>query len=303
MITTSIIVLNYNGEKIISGTINSILKLKYPKANLEIIIADNKSTDNSLEIINKFPVTIIKHKKNYGFAKGNNLAIKQAKGKYIVLLNNDCIVDPNWLTELINTAKIDNKIFSVTSKVKTYPIKSNQIQNAGSMVFQDGYGRDIGAIVTTNHSQSYENDIDQYNQPKEVYSSCGASVLYKKEILDTIGLLDENFFLYYEDTEISERANLAGFKNFYCPTAIVYHHHAKSSHEWSPFFIYNVEKGRLLHIFLHFPLYIFIQEFTKFFFKSIIRTIRHPTKFVNLSVSINLLLHLPLYIIKRKKLE
>lgn len=277
MINSSIIILNYQGEKIISETINTLLKLNFPKSNFEIIIVDNNSKDNSRQIIDKYvkkyPELIKKLylDNNLGFGRGNNEGIKVSKGKYIVLLNNDCLVDPHWLSELVKVAESKSDIFSVASKIKKYPKTLNQIQNAGSIVFQDGYGRDIGAIVTDTRQQLYEIDNGQYDQVKEVYSTCGAAVLYRKSILDKIGLFDKNFFMYYEDTEICERASLCGYKNLYCGEAVVYHHHATSSKEWSPFFIYHVEKGRLLHVLYHFPLIIFFKQYFLFTFKSKLR--------------------------------
>ena len=305
----SIIVLNYQGERIISETIDSLLKLKFPRTDFEIIIADNNSQDNSRQIIDqyvaKYPKLIKTHymSTNIGFGAGNNEAIKVAKGSYIILLNNDCLVSPNWLTNLVKVADSNQNIFSVTSKIKRYPKKLNQIQNVGSMIFQDGYGRDIGAIVTKDHQQLYEIDDGQFDQVKEVYSTCGAAALYRKNILDKIGLFDSNFFMYYEDTELCERARLAGYTNFYSSKAVVYHHHAASSGQWSPFFIYHVEKGRLLHLLFHFPLSVYLSEYFKFALKSKLRLLRHPKSFtknfVYVKVAIHLFFNFPKYYFHR----
>ncbi len=272
----SVIVLNYFGEKIIKDVINTLLTLNYPKKRYEIIVVDNNSTDESRKIIDKL---VEKHKnikkiyleENFGFAKGNNFGIKAAKGRYVILLNNDAFPDRNWLKELVSAAEEDKKIFAVTSKIiltdnlkKPTKPKSKFIQNAGSVVFQDGYGRDIGTVINYDHEQSYEEDHGQYDQRREVYAVCGAACLFRKNLLKKLGYLDETFFFYYEDTEISERARFAGYKLMYAPKAIVYHLHAYSSSEWSPFFIYNAERGRLLHVFYNFPVRVFIKEY--FFF-------------------------------------
>ncbi len=272
----SIIILNYFGEKVIRDTLESLISLNYPRDSYELIVVDNNSKDKSKEIIREFTqnyknAKAIFLKQNLGFAKGNNIGIKKARGEYVALLNNDCIVDKNWLKELVATAEKDKKIFAVNSKIILYG--TNQIQNAGIMVFQDGYGRDIGALVRF-HQQFYEKDYGQYNNEKEIYAACGAAVLYRRDILNKIGYLDENFFMYYEDVEISERARLNGYKIMYSPKAIVYHHHALSSKEWSASFIYNAEKGRLLHVFYHFPFRIFIYEFLIFFLAAILRSIK-----------------------------
>jgi len=304
----SIIVLNYQGEKIISKTIDSLLKLNFPRKDYEIIVVDNNSQDRSKEIINKYSkyIKTVFLPTNLGFGEGNNQAIKTVNSKYIALLNNDCIVEPNWLTELVKTANKYPKAFSITSKIKKYPESLNLIQNAGSIIFQDGYGRDIGAIVTKSRQQNYESDANQFDQVQEIYSSCGAAVLYNKKVLDKIGLFDNNFFMYYEDTEISERAYLCGYHNYYCPKAVVYHHHAVSSKEWSAFFIYNVEKGRLLHVLYHFPLIIFLQQYFLFSLKSKLRFMKSLVKqndvlknWQYLKVSLYFFLNFPRLILKR----
>lgn len=377
----SIIILNYFGEKVIEETINSVLNQNYPQNQYEILVPDNASKDKSLEILNtlskKYPqIKVLPFKKNYGFAGGNGRALKEAKGEYIILLNNDCLADSNWLKKLIKCADKDKKIFSVSSKVLIYPryftisfkkknllnkcklsnskllrfgkedhlkipfkkqgdnyyidipfeknndnkldielefsigkdiqpiinedikvdinrikktkslvvyklvidVKNkifqkgsfNKIQNAGSIIFQDGYGRDIGATVKSHHGD-YEKDFGQYDYDREVYSTCGAASLYRRSIINKIGFLTDDFFMYYEDTEISERARLAGYKNMYCHQAIARHLHALSSKEWSPFFIYQTEKGRLLHIFYHFPKNVFLKQYYNFFKASLLR--------------------------------
>ena len=306
----SIVVLNYQGEKTIAKTIDSLLRQIFPKKDYEIIIVDNNSHDKSRQIIDQYQTKyskLIKKiylPKNIGFGQGNNVAIKASTAKYVVLLNNDCIANRHWLLSLVKLADSDEKIFSVSSKIKRYPKRLNQIQNAGSIVFQDGYGRDIGAIVTQGHQQLYEIDDGQYNQAREVYSTCGASALYRKSILDKIGYFDDNYFMYYEDTELSERARLAGYQNFYSPKSVVYHHHAASSKEWSPFFIYHVEYGRLLHLLFHFPLQVFLSEFIKFTAKSILRMLRHPKgvakNMVYLQVCLAIILRFPRLIFHRQ---
>ena len=215
----SVIVLNYNGEKFLKKTLESVLALDYSKSDYEIIVVDNASKDKSAEIIHELArpngplltyevkngpsISSILLQKNIGFAGGNNIGIKQANGKYVTLLNNDCTVDKNWLKELVGVAEKDEKIFAVNSKI--YLGNTNKIQNAGIRIFANGYAQDIGAIPN-NKIQDYEEDRGQYDKEREVDAACGAAVLYRKSILDKIGLLDGSFFLYYEDVEISERA-------------------------------------------------------------------------------------------------
>ena len=271
----SVIVLNFQGEKLIEATLKSLFALDYPKDRYKIIIVDNASKDKSVEIINSLtrefvnPITtLLPLDKNLGFAGGNNEGIKQAKGKYVILLNNDCVVDKSWLTELVKVAEKDEHIFAAGSKV--YLRETNKIQNAGIMMFEDGYGRDVGAIVH-GKDQDYAEDVGQYDREKETYAACAVAVLYRKSILDNIGYPDDTSFMYYEDVEISERARMHGYKIMYAPHAVVHHHHAASSGEYSPFFIYHSELGRLLHMFFWFPQRIFWREYFKFALKSKLR--------------------------------
>lgn len=266
----SVIVLNYQGEKMIQATLESLSNLSYPKDRFEVIVVDNNSRDKSREVIENYKHSLTTHylDKNLGFAGGNNEGIKRAKGEYMILLNNDCVVDTDWLTELVKVAEKDEKVFAVGSKV--YLQQTNKIQNAGILMFEDGYGRDVGAVVQ-NHIQDYAKDIGQYNREKETYAVCAVAALYRKNILDQIGLLDDTFFMYYEDVELSERARMHGYKIVYAPKAVVHHDHAASSGEFSNFFIYHSELGRLLHMFFWFPQRIFWREYLKFFGKSILR--------------------------------
>jgi GT2 family glycosyltransferase len=387
----SVIVLNYYGEKVVANSLDSLLNLNYPKDKYEIIVVDNNSLDKSREIIESYAernnnIRPFWLKENRGFSKGNNYGIRQSKADYVVLVNNDCRVDKNWLKELVLTAQRNKGVFAISSKVLLYqrfvninfklspnlipvyvwlsgtslfnqsskgivylpfwkkpspsggftdcnfeayydPFKDDEIeitlllnsrgfklsknpkdeiakfgsnavkisdvkvrgddiecrikvdikdkklksssldkiQNAGIIVFQDGYARDIGALVRDS-TQYYEFDQKQYNEEREIYAACGAAVLYDKKVLDKIGYLDESFFMYYEDVEISERARFHGFKSFYCPKAVVRHFHALSSKEWSPFFTYHVEKGRLMHVFYNFPFTIFLKQYFYFLF-------------------------------------
>jgi len=304
----SVIILNYYGEKVIRQTLDSLLRLNYPPENYEIIVVDNHSEDNSKKIISELSkknkrIRFFYLPENLGFSKGNNVGLSHAKGEYVALLNNDCIVDKSWLLELVKTAEKDRKIFAVNSKI--YLRSSKKIQNAGIMVFQDGYGRDIGSIVEYG-TQSYETDTGQYNKEKEIYAACGAAVLYRKKLLEKIGFLDEMFFMYYEDVEISERARLHGYKTMYSPKAIAYHYHALSSKEWSPFFIYHSEKGRLLHVFYHLPLTVFIKEYFFFVIAAIGRYMKDLLLWKNIQknsqyvkISIFFIIYSPLLFIQR----
>ncbi|MCS6846683.1 MAG: glycosyltransferase family 2 protein [Anaerolineae bacterium] len=118
------------------------------------------------------------------------------------------------------------------------------MQNAGSVLFTDGHSRDRGVIVKNNEAL-YETDRDQFNVVEEVFAGCGGNMLMRRAMLNDVGLLDDDFFMYYEDTDLSWRARLRGWQVLYAPNAVVRHVHCGSSKEWSPLFLFNVEHNRL----------------------------------------------------------
>lgn len=122
------------------------------------------------------------------------------------------------------------------------------LQNVGSIIFWDGSGRDRGTFVR-NCELFYEEDHGQYSVAEEVAAGCGASLLLRRTMLEDVGLLDDDFFLYYEDTDLSLRARWRGWKILYAPKAIVRHIHCGSSQEWSPLFIYYSDRNRLAMLF------------------------------------------------------
>ena len=122
----SVIVLNYFGEKVINQVLTSLLKLDYPKKKYEIIVVDNNSKDNSREILIRYSkdysnIKLVFLNTNLGFSKGNNIGIRKAKGEFVALLNNDCVVEENWLREMVKTATKGKEIFAVNSKILLYP--------------------------------------------------------------------------------------------------------------------------------------------------------------------------------------
>lgn len=122
------------------------------------------------------------------------------------------------------------------------------VQNAGSYVSRNGAGRDRGTYVVGT-DLFYEVDTDQYNSIEEVFAGCGASLLVRRSLLYQIGGLDDEFFMYYEDTDLSWRARLAGWKVLYAPKAKVRHIHCGTTEEWSPFFVYLTDRNRLAMLF------------------------------------------------------
>ena len=133
---------------------------------------------------------------------------------------------------------------SKEARAKAVPL----LQNAGSIVFQNGAGRDRGTVVR-NSEVFYEEDHDQFNSEEEVFAGCGANLLLRKEMLRDVGLFDGVFFMYYEDTDLAWRARLKGWKVYYAPRAIIRHIHCGTSQEWSPTFVFYTDRNRLAMLF------------------------------------------------------
>ena len=171
-------------------------------------------------------------------------------------------------SKLAQTFKFDinreSKEVNLTfSKEEVFNSKIDLIQNAGNFIFSDGYGRDRGAEIV-NKRQFYEVDIGQYDKEELIPSFCGAGVVLNKKALKDVGLFDEKFFMYYEDDDLSLRFKKKGWEILYCPISKIRHIHTASSKEWSSFFVFNVERNRLLLVAKHWPRVFAIKEFIKF---------------------------------------
>lgn len=208
----SIIIVNWNGKQYLNDCLNSVFNQTY--LSYEIIFVENASTDGSLEYVNEnFPkAKIIVNKENYGFAKGANIGIKEAlkdeNVSYIAVLNNDTKVDKNWLYKLVKVAENDEKIGIIASKI--LPMRSN-INSTSHLNYLGNLHNRLGSLYC---ALQYGNHI---------YGMNATACLYKRKMLEDIGLFDESFFAYCEDLELSWRAYKKGWKAKYVPESVVYH--------------------------------------------------------------------------------
>jgi len=371
----SIIIVNYNGAHFLPACFAALRQQTYPADRFEVILSDNGSTDGTQALLREqYPwVKLLENGRNLGFATGNNVAFAQARGDYIVLLNNDTAPSPGWLEQLVAAAQADPQIGLVTGHLQLFypqlevelvtethvpegdgrelgvllasvdsgaprgvvqylsgfygreshplygsfrwaqgharlgvpvppgegawslslklavprpsdqpvsvkmlsqgsllaevtlagidlqsvtvdmPASTRQAarpveQNTGSLIFPSGAGRDRGTYV--NGPEVYfESDTGRYSKVEEVFAGCGASLLLRRAALEQIGVLDDELFMYYEDTDLSWRAWLGGWKVVYAPQAVIPHIHCGTTKEWSPFFSYLIERNRLATVF------------------------------------------------------
>ncbi len=210
----SIIILNWNGKKFLKNCLDSLAQLTYPQ--VEIIVVDNNSTDGSQEFVktNYQKVVLIENKENYGFAKGNNIGLKASTGDYILILNNDTIVTPNFLNSLIKDFENNPTIACLQP----------QIRLSGNRQLLDG----VGAFLTFAgflYHFGYLKDRMQakYNKKMKIFSAKGACMLLRRKAIEKVGLFDEDFFIFFEETDLCFRLWLAGYSVVYEPESVIYH--------------------------------------------------------------------------------
>jgi GT2 family glycosyltransferase len=212
---------------------------------LELIVVDNASTDGSAELVRKrFPaVNVIVNKTNLGFGGGNNVGIQASQGRYIMMLNNDTRLDPHCIEELRRGIEENDRYGACASKI-LLEYEDNLIDAAGIVICPDGLSIGRGRLEKG----------DQYNEETEVFFASDCACLYRREMLEDIGLYDEDFFAYADETDMGWRAQLAGWKCIYNPKAVVYHFHSASAGTYSPFKAYLVERNRIWVAIKSFPL-------------------------------------------------
>lgn len=236
----SIILVNYNGEKYNTECINSILSNEYK--NIEIIVVDNCSTDNSLELLKRIfkdKITIIESKYNGGFSYANNLGIEYSINNntdYIMLLNNDTVIKPNAIKIMVDTVEqIDDCV--VVPKIKYYDDR-NMIWYAGGKIDWK-----MGNAI---HYGLNDTDNSKYNVKKKINFATGCCMILSKSTFDKIGYLDENYFLYFEDVDYSMKINNSKCNIIYEPLAEIYHKvSATTGGKDSSMFIYYITRNRL----------------------------------------------------------
>lgn len=224
---------NWNGAKELPSCLDSLLAQTQKH---EIIVVENGSTDTSKELLyGKYPqVTVIPLPFNTGFV-GVNAGLSyaaEANHDFTALLNNDAIADKNWLKNLVLTMEANPRAGIVTSKM---------INDTGEYLDSTG---DIYTIWGMSYPRGRrEANTDKYDNQKEVFGASGGASLYRHKMLKETGLFDEDFFAYYEDVDISFRAQLAGWKVLYEPKATVYHHIGATSSRLKGFATYHTMKN------------------------------------------------------------
>lgn len=229
----SIVILNYNAGKLLIDCIESIQKSIYK--NFEIILVDNISKDNShKKCKEKFPkIHLIENVENLGYCEGNNVGLRVSKGKFVVILNPDTMVDPFWLSELLDAYKKNgNGIYQPKFLAST---DHSMLLSTGNMIqiFGFGYSRSKGDL-----------DEGQYEKFEKIDFASGTCIFTSKKIIEEIGLFESFLFAFHDDFELCWRGALIGINSFYVPSAIVYHPIEGYSFKWSPLKFKLLERNR-----------------------------------------------------------
>lgn len=235
----SVISINYNHADVTMQMIESLRKITYPA--IEIIIVDNASTnDHPQKIKEQYPwINLIISNVNLGFAGGNNLGLLQAKGKYVLFLNNDTEVDEGFLEPLVQLLKQDRKIGLVSPKVLFY-------QNPDILQYA-GFTK-LSNILVRNFAIGFgEKDTGQFQNAQETGSVFGAAMLVPMDVIQQVGVMDPVFFLYYEEHDWANRIRAAGYKLFYHGGSKVFHKESISTVKNSPLQIYYLLRNRVLY--------------------------------------------------------
>lgn len=218
--SVAIVILNWNGKELLSRFLPGVLKSRY--TNLQLIVGDNASTDDSVEFMQQyFPaIRIIQNDKNYGFAEGYNRVLQQVDADFYVLLNSDVEVPENWIEPVIAAMQKDDLIAAAQPKIKWQLDKSKfeYAGAAGGFMDNNAFPFCRGRIF-----DQLETDLGQYNDDKEVFWASGAAFFIKRKQWKETGGLDPDLFAHMEEIDLCWRLKNMGYKVIYCPDAEVYH--------------------------------------------------------------------------------
>lgn len=232
----SIITVNYNGLDDTCALIESIPF----NETMEVIVIDNASKQDEASIIaQRYPyIKSIRTDKNLGFAGGNNVGIKEAKGKYLFLINNDTVFKEFDVESLINRLESSPKIGIVCPKIR-FAWGTNPIQYAGYTP--------LSKITVRNEAIGFgEEDHGQYDTTHPTPYAHGAAMLIKREAIEKVGLMPEDYFLYYEEIDWSMMYTKSGYEIWYDPACTIYHKESQSTGQDSPLRTYHITRNRLL---------------------------------------------------------
>jgi len=240
----AIVIPNWNGRKYLEHCLRSVFAQQF--RDFSVILVDNGSTDGSVDLARTcFPqVHIIENHENRGFAAANNQAILASASEFVATLNNDTEVAPGWLGVLVQAIEADSQVGMCASKM-LLAYERDVIEAAGIAVDRAGvaWNRDAGTVNGPGATA-----------PIPVFGPSAGAALYRRAMLDDVGLFDEDFFAYLEDVDLAWRAQWAGWRCAYVPQAVVYHVHSATGQEGSHFKNYHLGRNKIWLLCKDYPL-------------------------------------------------
>lgn len=208
----SVVIPNFNGLAYLEGVLSSLERQSMK--NFEVILVDNGSTDGSCAFVaSQYSwVHIIELSDNFGFSRAVNEGIRAARAPYVLLLNNDTEVEPDFLKEMVEGIQRHKKAFSCQAKMIQFHDR-DKMDDGGNYYCALGWAFAGGKGKAAEH----------YDKEKKIFSSCAGAAIYRKKIFEKIGYFDDEHFAYLEDLDVGYRARIYGYENWYIPGAVVYH--------------------------------------------------------------------------------
>lgn len=234
-----VVVLAWNGEALLPACLDALLAQQLPEPFV-VHVVDNASTDGTAGLVReRYPqVRLLQSDRNLGFAGGNNTALRAVAGRYVALVNQDAVPDDGWLAGLVEVLDADPGVAAVTGRIRLAdPCEPPLLNSAGGRVDRLGHGLDRGFG---------EPDDGRYDRPEEVFYVPATACLLRTAAVRDVGLLDEDFFLYYEDVDLCWRLRLAGWRVVYTPSATALHLHSASAVSGSSLHVFHDARNRLM---------------------------------------------------------
>ena len=241
--TVTVVIPNWNGLHLLPACLSALGEQSI--SDFEIVIVDNGSTDSSVTWIREnYPgVRVLVNRENLGFAVAVNQGIGASQSKYVALLNSDTKAGRNWLASLVEAAEGDPHVGMCASKM-LFADRPDVINSTGICL-------DLAGIAWDCRGGEADDDAEQDLQ--EVFGPCGGAALYRRTMLEEIGLFDEDFFAYLEDVDLAWRARRAGWRALYVPAARVLHHHSATAVEGSSFKSFHLGRNKIWLLVKNYP--------------------------------------------------
>lgn len=230
----SVVVVTWNGREYLRACLAGLALQTYP--NFEVVVVDNASTDgtDALVAAQAPDARLIRNSTNLGFAAANNVGIRATASRYVALLNNDAVPEPDWLAAIVRVADADESVGSVASKM-VFAHDPATVNSCGIALDPVGIAWDLwgGYPAAT------------VDRPREIFGPCAGAALYRRAMLEDVGLFDEDYFAYLEDFDLAWRARLRGWRCLFEPSAVVRHAHAGTLGEGSPYKRYLLARNKI----------------------------------------------------------